>query len=508
MGIILGAIADDFTGATDLAGMLVKQGLRTVQLIGVPQAQAHASWADQVDAVVVALKTRTAPVAQAIGDSRAALAWLRAQGCSRFVSKICSTFDSTSAGNIGPIAEALMDDLGTELALVCPAFPANARTVYRGHLFVGDALLSETGMREHPLTPMTDANLVRVLQAQSRRSVGLLPWPVVAEGPAAVAQALTQLRERGAGFVIADAISEMDLLTLGLGCKDWPLMVAGSGLAIGLAAQLRAAGSVQPFSVGTGVGTGVGTEAGIDAADADSNSSVKSPLNSPLNCPADFPADFPVIRGPALVISGSCSVATQAQVERMRVHHPAWRIDPLRAFGEPDALVSEVIEWAAPQLGDRPILIYSTASAEEVRAFRAAVADRAIQPSANQPNQPGHRMQGASGADGAGLAASVEEAIEGVLARITAALVEQGVRRLIIAGGETSGAVVRALGARALRIGPEIAPGVPWTATLDVAGNEPDQADRTHQPTLALALKSGNFGDVDFFLDAWSRLPS
>lgn len=499
MGIILGAIADDFTGATDLAGMLVKQGLRTVQVIGVPQAQAHASWADQVDAVVVALKTRTAPVAQAIADSRAALAWLRAQGCSRFVSKICSTFDSTSAGNIGPIAEALMDDLGTELALVCPAFPANARTVYRGHLFVGDALLSETGMREHPLTPMTDANLVRVLQAQSRRSVGLLPWPVVAEGPAAVAQALTQLRERGAGFVIADAISEMDLLTLGLGCKDWPFMVAGSGLAIGLAAQLRAAGSVQPFSVGTGVGT----EVCIDAADADSN----SPVNSPLNCPADFP----IIRGPALVISGSCSVATQAQVERMRAHHPAWRIDPLRAYGEPDALVSEVIEWAAPQLGDRPILIYSTASAEEVRAIRAAVADRAHQPSAhqlNQLNQPGHRMQGASGADGAGLAASVEEAIEGVLARITAALVEQGVRRLIIAGGETSGAVVRALGARALRIGPEIAPGVPWTATLDVAGNEPDQADRTHQPTLALALKSGNFGDVDFFLDAWSRLPS
>ena len=480
MGVILGAIADDFTGATDLAGMLVKQGLRTVQVIGVPQAQGLASWTHEVDAVVVALKTRTAPVAQAIADSRAALAWLQAQGCTRFVSKVCSTFDSTPAGNIGPIAEALMDDLGTELALVCPAFPANARTVYRGHLFVGDALLSETGMREHPLTPMTDANLVRVLQAQSRRPVALLGWPVVAQGPAAVAQALTEFREQGARFVIADAISESDLLTLGLGCGDWPLTVAGSGLAIGLAAQLRAAGSL-----GSATGTATGTPT----------------------------SDFPVIRGPALVIAGSCSIATQAQVERMRVHHPAWRIDPERALRDPDALVLEVIEWATSKLGlqmgsqmgshlgDAPILVYSTASADEVRAAREV---RAV-----QDFRAGRET---AAAHGAGETGSVEEAIETVLARITQALVAHGVRRLIIAGGETSGAVVRALGVRALRIGPEISPGVPWTATLDPADDEPDpdepnQSPQPKLPTLALALKSGNFGDPDFFLNAWSKLP-
>ena len=368
-----------------------------------------------------------------------------------------------------------MDDLGTELALVCPAFPANARTVYRGHLFVGDALLSETGMREHPLTPMTDANLVRVLQAQSRRPVALLGWPVVAQGPSAVAQALTEFCEQGGGFVIADAISESDLLTLGLGCSDWPLTVAGSGLAIGLAAQLRAEGSL-------------GTQAGMQIG------------------------GFPVIRGPALVISGSCSIATQAQVERMRLHHPAWRIDPERALLDADALVLEVVEWATSQLelqlrsqlGDAPILVYSTASAEEVRAARAARVAGAV-----QDVRTSRETEAVSGAGGAGR---VEEAIETVLARITLALVEQGVRRLIIAGGETSGAVVRALGVRALRIGPEISPGVPWTATLDPADDEPNpdqpnQSPQPQRPTLALALKSGNFGDPDFFLNAWSKLP-
>ena len=492
MGVILGAIADDFTGATDLAGMLVKQGLRTVQVIGVPQAQGLASWTHEVDAVVVALKTRTAPVDQAVADSRAALAWLQAQGCTRFVSKVCSTFDSTPAGNIGPIAEALMDDLGTELALVCPAFPANARTVYQGHLFVGDALLSETGMREHPLTPMTDGSLVRVLQAQSRRPVALLAWPVVAQGPAAVAQALAKLSEQGGGFVIADAIADTDLLTLGLGCRDWPLTVAGSGLAIGLAAQLREAGSIShgsgsPSSDRPGTGDNSGDQ--VDQPSGD----------FPLNFPMKFPINFPIIRGSALVIAGSCSIATQAQVERMRACHPAWRIDPEQAHRAPDALVLEVVQWASTQLGDAPILVYSTASAEEVRAARAARAARDLRASCETGAVPGAAVTG-----------SVEEAIEGVLARITQALVARGVRRLIIAGGETSGAVVRALGVRALRIGPEISPGVPWTATLDTADDEPNPANQSHQahdPTLALALKSGNFGDPDFFLNAWSRLP-
>ena len=479
-GAILGAIADDFTGATDLAGMLVKQGLRTVQTIGVPEASGRALWTQEVDAVVVALKTRTAPAQQAQADALAALAWLQAQGCQRFVSKICSTFDSTSAGNIGPIAEALMDALGTELALVCPAFPANARTVYRGHLFVGDALLSDTGMREHPLTPMTDANLVRVLQVQSRRPVALLPWPVVANGAEAVAQELTRLHAQGVGLVIADAISDADLLTLGLGCRAWPLVVAGSGMAIGLAAQLRAAGQLAALPISTSISTSIrGLISGSPLIPTPPASSQAAPRGA---------AALTAVRGPALVVAGSCSSATQAQVERMRGCRPAWRLDPAQAVQTPDTAVAEALQWALTRLGDEPILIYSTASAGEVRAVQAVL-----------------------GSQAAG------EAIEEVLARITQALVEHGVRRLIIAGGETSGAVVRRLGVSALRIGPEIAPGVPWTVTLDgnalAEGAEgadgsggSDGSGRRAQPMLALALKSGNFGDPDFFLQAWSRL--
>ena len=489
-GAILGAIADDFTGATDLAGMLVKQGLRTVQTIGVPEASGLALWTQEVDAVVVALKTRTAPPQHAKADALAALAWLQAQGCERFVSKICSTFDSTTAGNIGPIAEALMDALGTELALVCPAFPANARTVYRGHLFVGDALLSETGMREHPLTPMTDANLVRVLQAQSRRPVALLPWTVVADGAEAVAQELTRLHAQGVGLVIADAISDADLLTLGLGCRAWPLVVAGSGMAIGLAAQLRAAGRLGALPISTSTSTS------IPGVIAGSLSIATSPATTPATTQAAprVAAALPAVCGPALVVAGSCSSATQAQVQRMRACRPAWRIDPAQAVQTPDTTVDEALQWALTRLGEEPILIYSTASADEVRAAQAVL-----------------------GSQAAG------DAIEDVLARITQALVEHGVRRLIIAGGETSGAVVRRLGVRALRIGPEIAPGVPWTVTLDgdalVDGaggaggaggtgraSGSGGSDRGAQPILALALKSGNFGDPDFFLQAWSRL--
>ena len=489
-GAILGAIADDFTGATDLAGMLVKQGLRTVQTIGVPEASGLALWTQEVDAVVVALKTRTAPAQEAQADALAALAWLQAQGCQRFVSKICSTFDSTPAGNIGPIAEALMDALGTELALVCPAFPANARTVYRGHLFVGDALLSDTGMREHPLTPMTDANLVRVLQAQSRRPVALLPWPVVANGAEAVARELTRLHAQGVGLVIADAISDADLLTLGLGCRAWPLVVAGSGMAIGLAAQLRAAGQLAALPISTSISRSISTSS---PSLISASPSIPTPPATSQAAPR-VAAALPAVRGPALVVAGSCSSATQAQVERMRGCRPAWRIDPAQAVQTPDTAVAEALQWALTRLGDEPILIYSTASAGEVRAAQAVL-----------------------GSQAAG------EAVEDVLARITQALVEHGVRRLIIAGGETSGAVVRRLGVRALRIGPEIAPGVPWTVTLDgnaLAGGaggaegagEADGADgasgsgRGAQPMLALALKSGNFGDPDFFLQAWSRL--
>jgi len=331
------------------------------------------------------------------------------------------------------------------------------------------------------LTPMTDANLMRVLQAQSRRPVALLPWPVVANGAEAVAQELTRLHAQGVGLVIADAISDADLLTLGLGCRAWPLVVAGSGMAIGLAAQLRAAGQLAALPDSTSISRSISTSS---PSLISASPSIPTPPAISQAAPR-VAAALPVVRGPALVVAGSCSSATQAQVERMRGCRPAWRIDPAQAVQTPDTAVAEALQWALTRLGDEPILIYSTASAGEVRAAQAAL-----------------------GTQAAG------EAVEDVLARITQALVEHGVRRLIIAGGETSGAVVRRLGVRALRIGPEIAPGVPWTVTLDgnaLAGGAggaegASGSDRGAQPMLALALKSGNFGDPDFFLQAWSRL--
>ncbi|OYU76395.1 MAG: hypothetical protein CFE45_31630, partial [Burkholderiales bacterium PBB5] len=239
----LGVIADDSTGATDVASMLVRAGLRTVQVIGVPQG-AVAPEVAQADAVVVALKSRTAPVGQAVAESLAALRWLQAAGAQRFVLKVCSTFDSTPAGNIGPVAEALLAALGSTQCVVCPAFPENGRTVFRGHLFVGDALLSDTGMAQHPLTPMTDANLLRVMQAQSAQPVGLLRHDVVAAGPQAIAQRLAALAAEGTVHVVADAVDNAALLALAQGCAGLPLWVAGSGLALGLPALLAAQSGV------------------------------------------------------------------------------------------------------------------------------------------------------------------------------------------------------------------------------------------------------------------------
>ena len=449
-GPILGAIADDFTGATDLAGMLVKQGLRTLQSIGIPDAAYEASFLQGLDAVVIALKTRTVPASEAVEESLQALAWCQRQGCSRFVSKICSTFDSTASGNIGPVADALMAALGTDLSVVCPAFPANGRTVYQGHLFVGDTLLEQTGMRDHPLTPMRDSNLVRVLQAQSRARVGLLAWPTVAAGPQAVREARVRLRAQGVRLVIADALQDADLVSLGLGAEPWPLAVAGSGLALGLAAQVRA---VRP------AGAGVPENEGPGAATGNANLAL---------------ADWPRVQGAAAILAGSCSSATQAQVAHLRALRPAWRLDPVVALADPEAAVQAALAWALPQLGDQPILVYSTAEPSAVRA-----------------------IQSEHGAQAAGTA------IEQVLARIARALVDAGVRRLIVAGGETSGAVVKALGVRWLRIGPEIAPGVPWTVALPVNGAV---GGGLREP-LALALKSGNFGGPDFFVEAWGHLP-
>jgi 3-dehydrotetronate 4-kinase len=416
--MILGVIADDFTGATDVASMLVRAGMRTVQVIGVPDGPPP-----EADAVVVALKSRTTPAAEAVADSLAALRWLQAGGARQFYFKYCSTFDSTPQGNIGPVAEALLDALGSDFTIACPAFPENGRTVFRGHLFVGDELLSDSGMRHHPLTPMTDANLVRVLQAQCQGRVGLARHDVVSQGPEALRQRLDAMRAEGLRFAVVDAIDNDALRAMAAACADLPLLTAGSGVALGLPAVYEARGWLKP--------------------DAQA-------------------ASLPTVGGRAAVLSGSCSSATNAQVGHWLTQgRPAFRIDA-RALAAGTDLAAQALQWAAQQ-DDAPVLVYATAQPDEVKAIQAEL-----------------------GAQRAG------HLVEQCLARVAAALVQAGVRRLVVAGGETSGAVVQALDVRQLRIGAAIDPGVPWT-----------QAEGRK---LLLALKSGNFGTVDFFSKALGQV--
>ena len=420
MPILLGAIADDFTGATDLANTLVRQGMRTVQLIGAPVAAPP----EDVDAIVVALKSRTIPAPQAVEQSLAALEWLRQAGARQVLFKYCSTFDSTDQGNIGPVADALMQALRTDFTVFCPAFPENGRTIYRGYLFVGDVLLSESGMRDHPLTPMRDANLVRVLARQTPHKVGLVPLSVVSQGANAVRAEFARLRSSGYRHAILDAVADADLLTLGEAVADLKLVTGGSGIALGLPANFRRMGVLEAMPQADGL---------------------------------------PRVRGAAAVISGSCSSATLAQVAAMRAQYPAFEVDPLAlAAGQP--VVGRALEWAASHVGDAPLLIFASAPPERVRAVQEAL-----------------------GRDRAGTL------IEEALAEIARGLITHGVRRLVVAGGETAGAIVQALGITGLRIGPQIDPGVPWTASLG-------------EPTIALALKSGNFGREDFFVRAFTCL--
>ena len=420
-GITLGVIADDFTGATDVASMLVRAGLRTVQTIGVPQGEIPPEVAS-ADAVVVALKSRTTPAAAAVADSLAALRWLQAAGARQFYFKVCSTFDSTPAGNIGPVAEALMAALGTALTLVCPAFPENGRTVFRGHLFVGDELLSDSGMRQHPLTPMTDSNLVRWMQQQCQGRVGLLRHDVVARGAAAITERLASLQADGVAHVVADAVDNEALRRLAAGAAHLPLWVAGSGLALGLPAVLADQGWVRL---------------------------------------TPHAADLDAVTGPAAVLAGSCSLATQGQVARwIAAGRAALRIDPLAlARGAP--VVDDALTWAQAQTGAP--LLYATADAATLASTQAAL--------------------------GVAQAGAV---VEHALAAIARGLVQAGTQRLVVAGGETSGAVVQALGVHTLRIGKAICPGVPWTQALRTTGQAP----------LQLALKSGNFGGPEFFTEA------
>jgi uncharacterized protein YgbK (DUF1537 family) len=420
MAMLLGAIADDFTGATDLANTLVRQGMRTVQLIGVPEGAAP----PDSDAVVVALKSRTIAAADAVAQSLAALQWLQRAGARQVLFKYCSTFDSTDQGNIGPVADALLDALGGDFTVFCPAFPENGRSIYQGYLFVGEVLLSESGMRDHPLTPMRDANLRRVLARQTPHRVGLVPLNAVRNGVDPVRAAFARLRREGFRHAILDAVADSDLMTLGAALADLPLITGGSGIALGLPENFRRAGLLN----------------------------------------ATQEADrLPRIAGPAAVISGSCSTATLAQVAAMRAHHASFEIDPLELAAGED-VAGRALAWAAARLGERPLLVLASAPPDRVRL-----------------------VQDRLGRERAGTL------VETALAAIARGLIERGVRRLVVAGGETAGAIVQALGISGLRIGPQIDPGVPWTASLG-------------EPTIALALKSGNFGREDFFTRAFTCL--
>src|SRR5690242_2045413 len=318
MTMLLGAIADDFTGATDLCNTLVRRGMRTVQLIDVPPPGTEVA---DAEAVVVALKSRTIPAAEAIEKSLAALAWLQRAGARQILFKYCSTFDSTDEGNIGPVAEALMDALGTDFTLFCPAFPEAGRTIYRGYLFVGDVLLSESGMRDHPLTPMRDPSLVRVLQRQCRGNVGLVPQYDVARGPAAISDAFASLRQAGFRHAIVDAVQDYDLDAIGEAAADFALITGGSGIALGLPANFRRQGLL---------GDG-------GAADA-----------------------LPPVVGAAAVLSGSCSEATRAQVAHMSERRPVFTVDPVAAAAGRN-IAEEALAWAVPRLRGGPVLISATA---------------------------------------------------------------------------------------------------------------------------------------------------
>ncbi|AMS44948.1 3-oxo-tetronate kinase [Aminobacter aminovorans] len=420
MTTFFGAIADDFTGATDLAALLARSGVSASLRLGVPGETPE----DTAPLEIIALKCRTAPVDEAVAETRAALDWLRKAGAQRFFWKYCSTFDSTERGNIGPVAEALMDDLGTDQTIYCPAFPENGRCVFMGNLFVGEQLLSESPMKDHPLTPMRDSNLLRLLKLQVTRPVGVANRLVIARGAAPLRDRLSDLKAAGATHVVVDAIANEDLYVIAEACQDMTLLTGGSAVAMPLPELWLKRGLLSK------------------AAAAETET---------------------VADGPAIVLSGSCSAMTNRQVKAfLSEGHPAFRLDPLD-LAESGAWTA--LSWLAGQNGEATPIIYATAEPDAVRAAQEKV-----------------------GTERAG------ELVEEALAACAVAARDQGMRRLVVAGGETSGAVAKALGINRLGIGAEIAPGVPWCFA------------QSGGHALAIALKSGNFGGDSFFTDALERL--
>jgi uncharacterized protein YgbK (DUF1537 family) len=416
----LGCIADDYTGASDLANTLTRCGLRTVQTIGVPASDLELP---EVDAVVVSLKSRSIEAGLAVSRSRDAEKWMRQRGARHVLFKICSTFDSTDAGNIGPVMDALRADSGDAIVLVTPAFPETGRTVYQGNLFVGSVPLNESPLKDHPLNPMHDSNLVRVLARQSRTKISLVALADIARGPDAVRTRLADLAGKGFGAAIADAVFERDLETIGKVALDHRVSVGASGLGLGLARALVASGHVK-------------SRASSAIAEA-------------------------AVGGPAACLAGSCSQATLQQIAKAELAMPVLHLDPDQVLAGKDE-ARRALAWAKERLAEGPVLIASSSSPEEVAA-----------------------LQSRHGRDAAG------HAIEQAMADLAEGLVQSGVRRLVVAGGETSGAVVDRLGIPGFLVGAEIAAGVPVLRAVGVSGGD-----------MLLALKSGNFGGPEFFSDA------
>ena len=402
--MLLGCIGDDFTGSSDLANTLAKQGMRTVQYTGVPREAADAD----IEAGVVALKTRSIPAAEAIKQSLAALEWLRAQGCEQFYFKYCSTFDSTADGNSGPVAEALADALGAKAVIVCPAFPGTGRSIYQGHLFVNDMLLSESGMQNHPLTPMTDPDIRRVLAAQSNGPVGYVDARTVLSGAKAIRAKLLDESNDGKRLIVVDALQDADLLQIGAAAKGLELVTGGSGAALGLPANF-----------------------GISSKAAQS---------------------WRGETGKCVILSGSCSIATRAQIAHHKINHPTFEVTADALFGG-QATAETAADWLMSH--DGCPLVYSSA-------------DPAIVKDA----------QDRYGRD------ESAQMFEQFFADVARRSISAGITKLLTAGGETSGAVVEGLSINKLEIGPEIDAGVPALRASE---------------TLVLALKSGNFGSEDYF---------
>jgi uncharacterized protein YgbK (DUF1537 family) len=420
MKLALGCIADDYTGASDLANTLTRAGLRTVQTIGVPSDELQLP---EVDAVVVSLKSRSIEAGAAVARSRAADKWLRGRGAGHVLFKICSTFDSTDAGNIGPVMDALRADCRDTIVLVTPAFPETGRTVYQGNLFVGSVPLNESPLKDHPLNPMHDSNLVRVLARQSKTKVGLVELATVVRGPEAVRTRLDELSGKAVGAAIIDAVFDRDLETIGEVALKHRLSVGASGIGLGLARALVTTGIGQNDAAGTAMETAVG--------------------------------------GPAACLAGSCSQATLQQIANAETAMAVLHLDPDRIITGQDE-VRRALAWAAQRITEGPVLIASSSAPEQVAA-----------------------LQSRHGRDAVG------HAIEQAMADLAEGLVKSGVRRLVIAGGETSGAVVDRLGIPGFLVGTEIAAGVPVLRAVGAQEGE-----------MVLALKSGNFGGPHFFSDA------